>query len=130
MMPMAYVYPPEMRATRDLLRRRCHLMRKRAELLAHIQHTHSQYNLLEIGTKRAYQANRQGVEDHFPEPSVRKTFEMDVALIDHYDKLLGEGALYITRTAKGHDAQSFSRLQSVSLKRCVVQPSAVTSNRN
>jgi transposase len=32
MMPQAYVYPAEMRATRDLLRRRCHLARKRAEL--------------------------------------------------------------------------------------------------
>ena len=37
--PVAYVYPPEMRATRDLLRRRCHLVRKKAELLAHIQNT-------------------------------------------------------------------------------------------
>ena len=32
MLPQAYVYPAEMRATRDLLRRRTHLMRKRAEL--------------------------------------------------------------------------------------------------
>src|SRR5262249_53668334 len=54
-----------------------------------------------------------GVEEHFPDPSVRKTIEMDVALIEHYDKLLGEVELYIPRTAKGHDAQSFSRLQSV-----------------
>src|SRR5262245_1658309 len=113
MLPQAYVYPPAMRATRDLLRRRCHLMRKRAELLAHIQNTNSQYNLPEFGKKLAYKANREGVEEHFPEPSVRKTIELDVALIDHYDKLLGEVELYITRTAKGHDAQSFSRLQSV-----------------
>jgi transposase len=113
MIPMAYVYPPEMRATRDLLRRRCHLMRKRAELLAHIQNTNSQYNLPEIGKKLAYKANREGVEEHFPEPSVRKTIELDVALIDHYDKLLGEVELSITRTAKGHDAQSFARLPSV-----------------
>src|SRR5262245_15457772 len=113
MIPMAYVYPPEMRATRDLLRRRCHLMRKRAELLAHIQNTNSQYNLPEFGKKLAYKGNRDGVEDHFPDPSVRKAIEMDVALIDHYDQLLGEVELYITRTAKGHDAQSFARLQSV-----------------
>jgi hypothetical protein len=33
-----------MRATRDLLRRRTHLMRKRAALLAHVQNTNSQYN--------------------------------------------------------------------------------------
>ena len=36
MLPQAYVYPAKMRATRDLLRRRNHLMRKRAELFAHI----------------------------------------------------------------------------------------------
>ena len=102
-----------MRATRDLLRRRCHLRRKRAEVLAHMQHTNSQYNLPEFGKKLAYKGNRDGVEDHFPDPSVRKTIEMDVALIDHYDKLLGEVERSITRTAKGHDAQSFSRLQSV-----------------
>lgn len=32
MLPQAYVYPAAMRATRDLLRRRCHVVRKRAEL--------------------------------------------------------------------------------------------------
>ena len=42
-----------MRATRDLLRRRMHLMRKRAELLAHIQNTTSQYNLPAFGAKIA-----------------------------------------------------------------------------
>jgi transposase len=34
MIPMAYVYPALMRSTRDLLRRRMHLMHKRSELLA------------------------------------------------------------------------------------------------
>jgi transposase len=86
---------------------------KRAELLAHIQNTNSQYNLPEIGKKLAYKANREGVEEHFPDPSVRKTIEVDVSLIDHYDKLLGEVELYITRSAKAHDVQTFSRLQSV-----------------
>src|SRR2546422_4717454 len=113
MLPQAYVYPAEMRATRDLLRRRCHLVRKRAELLAHIHNTNSQYNLPEIGKKLAYRANREGVEEHFPDPSVRKTIELDVSLINHYDQLLGEVELYITRTAKTHDVQTFARLQSV-----------------
>ncbi len=73
-----------MRAPRDLLRRRCHLMRKRAELLAHIQNTHSQYNLPEIGKKVAYKANREGVAEHFPEPSVRKTIQLDLTPIYPY----------------------------------------------
>jgi transposase len=88
MCPQAYVYPSEMRATRDLLRRRCHLARKRAELLAHMHNTNSQYNLPEIG-------------------------EVDVSLIDHYEQLLSEVELYLTRSAKTDDVQTFARLQSV-----------------
>ena len=113
MLPQAYVYPAEMRATRDLLRRRCHLVHKRAELLAHLHNTTSQYNLPEIGKKLADKANREGVEEHFPDPSVRKTIEVDVSLIDHYDQLLGEVELYLTRRAKTHAVQTFSRLPSV-----------------
>ena len=48
MIPQAYVYPADMRSTRDLLRRRMHLMRQRAELLAHVQNTNHQYNLPDI----------------------------------------------------------------------------------
>jgi transposase len=113
MFPQAYVYPAEMRATRDLLRRRCQLVRKRAELLAHIHNTKSQSNLPESGKRLADKANRNDVADHLPEPSVRKTIEVDVSLINHYDELLGEVALYITRSAKAHDVQTFARLQSV-----------------
>ena len=113
MLPQAYVYPAEMRVTRDLLRRRCHLVRKRAELFAPIQTTTSQYTLSEIGKRLAYKANREGVADHFPDPSVRQTSAVEVSLIDHYDHLLGEVALYLTRSAKAHDVQTFARLQSV-----------------
>jgi transposase len=113
MMPQAYVYPSEMRATRDLLRRRCHLARKRAELLAHIHNTNSQYNLPEIGKRLANKSNREDVADHFPDPSVHKAIEVDVSLIDHYDQLLGEVELYLTQRAKAHDVQTFARLQSV-----------------
>jgi transposase len=113
MLPHAYVYPAEMRATRELLRRRCPLVRKRAELLAHMQNTTSQYNLPEIGKKLADKANREGVEEHFPDPSVRKTIEVEVSLIDHYAQLLGEVELSLTRTAKAHEVQTFARLHSV-----------------
>ena len=113
MFPQAYVYPAEMRATRDLLRRRCHLARKRAELLAPIHNTNSQYNLPEIGKRLANKSNREDVADPFPDPSVRKAIEVDVSLIDHYDQLLGEGELYLTRSAKTDDVQTFARVQSV-----------------
>ncbi|MCP3849363.1 MAG: IS110 family transposase [Gammaproteobacteria bacterium] len=61
MFPTAYVYPRKMRATRDLMRRRMHLMRKRAELLAHIHNTNSQYNHPEIKKNLRYAFNREGI---------------------------------------------------------------------
>jgi Transposase len=105
MLPQAYVYPAEMRATRDLLRRRMHLMRKRAELLAHGQNTNSQYNLPEIGKKIASKANRNGVAERFSEPAVQKSIEVDLALIDYYDQLLSDLELSIVKTARQHDAK-------------------------
>src|SRR5437016_2483532 len=104
MLPQAYVYPAEMRATRDLLRRRMHLMRNRAELLAHIQNTNSQYNLPEIGKKLAYKGNRDGVAERFLEPAVQKSVAVDLALIGHYDQLLRDVELSVLTTAKLHDA--------------------------
>jgi hypothetical protein len=85
MLPQASGYPAAMRATRDLLRRRMHLAHKRAELLAHVQHTNSQDNLPAIGKKIAYQANREGVAERFADPAVQKSVEVDLALITYDD---------------------------------------------
>jgi transposase len=113
MLPQAYVYPAEMRATRDLLRRRMYLTRKRAELLAHIQNTNSQYNLPEIGKKLAYKANRDGVAERFPDPAVQKSMEVDLTLLGYYDPLLRDLELHIVQAAKQHDAHTLYLLQTV-----------------
>jgi Transposase len=86
MLPQASVYPAAMRATRDLLRRRWHLTRKRAALLPHGQQTHWQDNLPELGEKLASKANRHGVAARFPDPAVRKRVAVDLALMDCSDQ--------------------------------------------
>src|SRR5207249_668491 len=88
MIPTAYVYPAEMRATRDLLRRRMHLRHHRSELLAHVQNSNSQYNLPDIGKKIAYKTNREGVAERFPDASARSSVAMDLKLIGSYDDIL------------------------------------------
>ena len=113
LLPQAYVYPDAMRSTRDLLRRRLHLVRKRGQLLAHIQNTRAQYHLPECGRRLAYPGNRDGVVEHFPDPSVRKSIEVDVVLIDQYDALVNDLELTIVREAKRHDGDAFHRLRSV-----------------
>jgi transposase len=112
-LPQAYVYPAAMRATRDLLRRRMYLMRQRAALLAHVQHTNSQYNLPEIGKKLAYKGHREGGAERCADPAVHQSIEVDLALIDSYDRLLRELELAMVKTATQHDANTFYRRQSV-----------------
>jgi transposase len=111
--PQAYAYPPKMRATRDLLRRRLHLVRKRGQLLAHIRNTTHQANLPEITTAIAYKANREGLAEVFSDPDVHKSVEVDIALIDHYDVLMRDLELHLVRQAKQHDAFSFHLLRSI-----------------
>lgn len=113
MLPMADGYPAELRSTRDLLRRRMPLRHKRSELLVHLQTTTSQDCLPEFGKKLADKNTREGVAEHVPDPRVRKSMEMALSLIDHYDELLPDVARYSTKAAKIPDAEAFHRLRSV-----------------
>jgi transposase len=113
MLPEAYAYPHKMRATRDLLRRRMYLMHHRAEALAHIVNTASQYNLPPMTKKLTYAANRQQVAELFPAGSVRLNVESDLALIDHFDEQLRRLELELSRSAKVDNARDYYLLRSI-----------------
>ena len=112
-LPVSYVYPRQMRSTRDLLRRRNYLKRKRGELLTHIHNTNSQYNLPPLPKAITSRCNRRGAAEHFPDPSASKTIEMDLQLLDFYDGLLREVELYILRTARDHNPEVLDPLQTI-----------------
>ena len=113
LLPMSYVYPRKMRSTRDVLRRRMFLVRKRAELLAHITNTTHQYNLPLHEKRLFFRRNREDAADRYQDPSARKSVEVDLALINSYDMVLADLDLFIVRTAKEHDPQSYHLLRSV-----------------
>jgi transposase len=113
LLPQASVYPAQRRATRDLLRRRIHLMRKRAELFAHGQTTNRQDNLPDIGQKIAYKGNRDGGAERCADPAVHKSIDVDLRLITYYDQLLPDLELSIVKRAKQHEANPFYRLRSI-----------------
>lgn len=113
MIPMAYVYPQKMRATRDLLRRRNHLMRKRAELFAHIQNTNTQYNLSDSFGCIAKPKNRNGIIEHFEHPAVQKSMAVDLEVIRTYDTILADLERTIIKLANYHDPVSYALLQSI-----------------
>ena len=113
MMPMAYVYPKPMRSTRDLLRRRMHFVRERADLLTHIQQTNYQYNLPKIGKTLKYKSNREGVAERFEDDSARKTVEVDLELIAAYDAMIRKLEWHLVRSAKAHDPSALHLLRTI-----------------
>ena len=113
MIPMAYVYPQEMRATRDLLRRRMHFMHKRSELLAHIQNTRNQYNLPSFEKTISRKNNRVKVIEHFNDPAVQKSMELNLALIEKYDDILRTTENYILNHVKAHNPNEFYLLRTI-----------------
>ncbi len=111
--PMGYVYPAKMRATRDLLRRRNHMTRKRAELLAHIKNTNSQYNLEPLAVNVAFKKNRHLALETFTDLDVRMSIEADLELIAQLEKTRSKMELHITRNAKSHNPQALYRLRDI-----------------
>ena len=114
-LPIAYAYPKGLRETRDLLRRRMYLVHKRAEVVAHVVNTNSQYNLPPFGKKLIYARNRQAlkVAERFADASVHQNVELDLRLLDSLDELIGDVELYLDRTIKVDDADTFYRLRSI-----------------
>jgi transposase len=113
MIPMAYVYPAEMRATRDLLRRRMFFKHKRSELLAHIENTRHQYLLPEFEKRIAFKRNRVGIAERFPNPSTQKSIQTDLDLLSVYDKKVIELEYFVTKHARKHKPNDLYLLRSV-----------------
>jgi hypothetical protein len=106
LLPQASGSPAARRATRALLRRRPHLRRNRAALLAPGHNTQSQDNLPESGTKIASKAKRAGVAERCAEAAVHKTIAVDLALLTSDDARRKDLALSLRTTATHHDAHT------------------------
>jgi transposase len=113
--PTAYAYPKGMRETRDLLRRRTYLVRKRAELFTHLQILNAQYNLAPFPKKLCFATNREEMKiaERFSDASVQKNAAANLAVIDRLDEVIGDLELYLKRTAKIDSVQTYHRLQTI-----------------
>jgi hypothetical protein len=113
LLPPASVYPAQLHAPRDLLRRQRPLTHTRAALLAQVPQTQSPSHLPAMGTKLADQANRAGVAARLAEPAVPQSIEVARALLTYDAALLGNVARSILKTARHHDAHTLSRWPTV-----------------
>jgi transposase len=111
--PLAYTYPKEMRATRDLLRRRIKIVRHGAHLKAHVSNTTSQYNLPPHSVNLKNVSAREQLRSMFPDPVVQKNIDLDMALLDTYAKELSKVEWFIEQQAKQHNPVHFKLLKSM-----------------
>jgi transposase len=111
--PLAYVYPKKMRATRDLLRRRTKIVRHGADLKAHVANTTSQYNLPPNKVNLKNKGAREQLRSTFPDLSVQKNIDLDMAILDCYTEQLSKVEWYIQQQAKQHNPIHFHLLKSV-----------------
>jgi transposase len=111
--PLAYVYPQEMRATRDLLRRRTKMVNYGAQLKAHVKNTVSQYNLPPHQLNLRYPKARESMRHIFTQTSVQRNVDLDLDMIGHINSELSKVESYIEKQAKQHNPQDYYLLKSI-----------------
>ena len=111
--PPAYAYPREMRATRDLLRRRCYYVSLRAGANTHIQSTFSQEAILDIdGWDVKQKKSRLLLLDRLMDPDQQFTVQCDLELMTALDSIITAMEKRIREQAKHHDRNAVEILQT------------------
>lgn len=111
--PLAYTYPKEMRATRDLLRRRSRIVRHGADLKAHVANTTSQYNLPPNNVNLKNVCARQQLRSTFPDPEVQRNIDLDMSILECYHQELSKLEWHLEQQAKQHRPVYFSLLRTI-----------------
>lgn len=111
--PLAFNYPKEMRATRDLLRRRTKIVRHGAQLKAHVSNTISQYNLPAHNSSLRYPCARAAMRETFDDQSVQRNIDIDLNIVDFYNKELAQVEWFIEKHAKQHNARDYYLLKTI-----------------
>lgn len=110
--PLSHVYSKQGRAARDLMRRRTHFVRRRAEALAHIQIVHMQHNLPKP-TNIKYKANRSAVGQGLVDPCDLLNVDVDLKVIEALDEQIRRLENFLIKTAKVDDPQTYHRLKTI-----------------
>jgi len=66
-----------------------------------------------LGKNLRYKSNRKLIDGRFADPSVQKSVDLDIQLINFYDEQLAGIEWYILKHAKINDYQSYMLLNSI-----------------
>jgi len=111
--PLAYDYPKQMRATRDLLRRRHRLSRLRAECYRHIQFLFHQQGLAVNPNDIKNVKTRHDLVLSLFDQDICSNAQTDLDMIEFLDPKIKQLEQQIRARAKSHDRASLNILLSV-----------------
>lgn len=113
MFPLAYVYPKQERPLRDLLRRRLHFTRIRANLLCHLQLINTQHNFSSVGRISKSSSKRELLSARFTDETTQKSVHADIALADSFEHIIKDLELHALSHARLYHTKEFMLLQSI-----------------
>lgn len=112
-LPIGYVYPKEMRAARDLLRRRHRYMRIRSEAYTHIQTIFRQQCVNITGKDIKSSEAREKLLRWFDNPEINSSIEANLDIIEFLNPMINKLERQIRAKAKEFDRTTLNLLLTV-----------------
>jgi transposase len=112
--PLAYTYPPEMRAVRDLLRRRRHYVDIRSAAYRHIQMVYMQQGLVDVKLPAPnIKGKREALMKPFDDPNVCLSVVADIRQMNDLDDIIRILESKVLDQAKKHDRSALNLLETI-----------------
>jgi transposase len=109
--PGAYIYPPEQRPVRDLLRQRLLLVQRRAELYGRISRLLLREGIIDASRREITELSESELEQYFSHPLLQLYVSQELERISLYSEQITELEQAILARAQSQSA--FARLQQV-----------------
>ena len=111
--PLAYAYPPGMRSSRNLLRRRLYWVRRRCGAYIHTENIFYQMGITPPSLGAIKRQDRRKLLTNITDEDLRMNVEANFDCIDQFDKVTDKLEKYIKARVHVHDARAFSILLSM-----------------
>jgi transposase len=98
--PIAYAHPKELRATRDLLRRRGYFVSMRTGMMSHIKMLNAQVNMPPLGNATKTSDKRTRIASLFDDPDMAMSVEADAVTTDFYDSIIEQIERFVLKRTK------------------------------
>jgi len=110
--PPAYAHPKELRATRDLLRRRGHFVNARTGMMSHLKTLNAQANMSALRSSTKTKKTRDAIPELFDDPDMGMSAEVDVVTIDFYESAIAQLEKHIRVRTKEYNSRDLGLLMT------------------